>query len=50
MCASLKKSLSAAYHLDKVSSINWGVTHESVAVACYCKYGAEVSSTGKFAS
>lgn len=47
MSASLKKSLSAAYHEDKVSSINWGITHENVAVACYCEYGAEVSPTGK---
>ncbi|XP_048732557.1 uncharacterized protein LOC130053051 [Ostrea edulis] len=36
---SLKKRLLSAYNLEKRASIQWGINHESVAIAEYCKAG-----------
>ncbi|XP_022288509.2 uncharacterized protein LOC111100719 [Crassostrea virginica] len=39
LSASLKKRLLSAYNLEKRAPIQWGITHESVAIAEYCKEG-----------
>nr|XP_022312166.1 uncharacterized protein LOC111117363 isoform X1 [Crassostrea virginica]XP_022312167.1 uncharacterized protein LOC111117363 isoform X1 [Crassostrea virginica] len=36
---SLKKRLLSAYNLEKRAPIQWGITHESVAIEEYCKEG-----------
>uniref|UniRef100_K1S0V7 Uncharacterized protein n=1 Tax=Magallana gigas TaxID=29159 RepID=K1S0V7_MAGGI len=39
LTASLKKRLLSAYNLEKRDPIQWGITHESVALTEYCKEG-----------
>lgn len=39
LTASLKKRLLSAYNLEKREPIQWGITHESVALTEYCKEG-----------
>lgn len=46
---SLKKRILSAYNLERKAPIQWGITHEKVGVAEYCKAGAvTVLQTGKF--
>lgn len=46
---SLKKRLLSAYNLEKRAPIQWGITHESVAIEEYCKEGGvTVLPTGIF--
>ncbi len=33
-------------NLERVAAIQWGVTHEDIAIEEYCKLGAVVSKTG----
>lgn len=39
LTASLKKRLLSAYNLEKRDPIQWGITHESVALTECCKEG-----------
>lgn len=39
LTASLKKRLLSAYNLEKRDPIQWGITHENVALTEYCKEG-----------
>ena len=43
---SLKKRLLSAYNIDAVTAIQWGIQHESSALAKYKELGAEVEETG----
>jgi hypothetical protein len=44
----LKKRLLSAYNLEKRAPIQWGVTHEKIAIEAYCKTGGvTVVQTGK---
>ncbi|XP_052216974.1 uncharacterized protein LOC127881783 isoform X3 [Dreissena polymorpha] len=39
LTVSLKKRLLSAYNLEKRAPVQWGVTHEQVCIAEYCKVG-----------
>jgi hypothetical protein len=36
----------STYNMDRVASIQWGITHEDVAIAEFCQLGVSVARTG----